>query len=301
MDYNRLHTFIKVAEALSVSKAARLLHRTQSAITQQVRGLEDELGFELFERRQARLFLSPQGELLLRAAQSGLGVIDDAAAGIQDNARRLRGRIRVAALADDSTEFDPAQLICAFRLAHPEVDFELIQGSNERVEAMLRAGDVEFGLSIIFSDREAFERREIAVAAHTLVMSKAYAAKVNHKVHRYRDVLDAALIDFSDGFLCMTPWFAKNKPELVSELQRRRPNLVFADHRASRLAVLAGLGMAIMPQHMIAKELASGAIVPVIPTSRDLRVGLDIAHRKGRPLRLVERRFWDEAVLQAPG
>ena len=62
IDLRRLRTFVTVAECGTVMRAAQLLHVTQPALSRQIRGLEQELGFKLFERVGRRLVVTPQGE-----------------------------------------------------------------------------------------------------------------------------------------------------------------------------------------------------------------------------------------------
>src|SRR2546430_7019403 len=91
---NTLTAFRSVAELQNLRAAAEVLHLTHSAVSQQIRGLEEQLGFELFERRGLRVVLNPAGEALLRSVQSPLIQLDDgvqaAAAAASGPAQRLR-------------------------------------------------------------------------------------------------------------------------------------------------------------------------------------------------------------------
>jgi len=91
---NTLPTFRAVAEHQNLRAAAEVLHLTHSAVSQQIRGLEQQLGFELFERRGRRVVLNPAGEALLRSVQSALAHLDEgvqaAAAARSGVAQRLR-------------------------------------------------------------------------------------------------------------------------------------------------------------------------------------------------------------------
>ncbi len=92
-----LHTlpaFRTVAQLANLRAAAEELHLTHSAVSQQIRNLEEQLGFELFERRGRRVVLNPAGEALLRSVEPALAQIDDgvqaAAAAASGSAQRLR-------------------------------------------------------------------------------------------------------------------------------------------------------------------------------------------------------------------
>ena len=91
---NTLSAFRTVAELQNLRAAADVLHLTHSAVSQQIRGLEDQIGFDLFERRGRRVLLNPAGQALLRSVQSALDELDDgvqaAAAAASGAAQRLR-------------------------------------------------------------------------------------------------------------------------------------------------------------------------------------------------------------------
>lgn len=89
-----LPAFRTVAELQNLRAAAEVLHLTHSAVSQQIRGLEEQLGFNLFERRGRRLVLNHAGEALLRSVQSALAELEQgvqaAAAASGGTASRLR-------------------------------------------------------------------------------------------------------------------------------------------------------------------------------------------------------------------
>ena len=91
---NALPAFRTVAELQNLRAAAEVLHLTHSAISQQIRGLEERLGFALFERRGRRVVLNPAGQALLRSVQGALALLDDgvqaAAAAASGESQRLR-------------------------------------------------------------------------------------------------------------------------------------------------------------------------------------------------------------------
>lgn len=91
---NTLPAFRAVAELQNLRAAAEVLHLTHSAVSQQIRGLEEQLGFALFERRGRRVLLNPAGQALLRSVQTALAQLDDgvqaAGAAASGSVQRLR-------------------------------------------------------------------------------------------------------------------------------------------------------------------------------------------------------------------
>jgi len=91
---NTLTAFRAVAEMQNLRAAADVLHLTHSAVSQQIRGLEEQLGFDLFERRGRRVALNAAGQALLHSVRTALSLLDDgvqaAAAAAGGEAQRLR-------------------------------------------------------------------------------------------------------------------------------------------------------------------------------------------------------------------
>src|SRR6476659_3127827 len=91
---NTLPAFRAVAEMQNLRAAAESLHLTHSAVSQQLRGMEAQLGFQLFERRGRRVVLNAAGETLLRSVAAALATLDQgvqaAAAAASDTQQRLR-------------------------------------------------------------------------------------------------------------------------------------------------------------------------------------------------------------------
>jgi len=91
---NTLHAFRTVGELQNLRAAADVLHLTHSAVSQQIRGLEEQLGFALFERQGRRVVLNPAGDALLRSVQAALSQLEDgvqaAAAAASGTAQRIR-------------------------------------------------------------------------------------------------------------------------------------------------------------------------------------------------------------------
>ena len=76
IEFRHLRTIKTIEEAGGLAKAAGMLHITQSAMSHQIRGLEDQAGVDLFLRRSKPMRLSAEGRRLLRTAKKILSGID---------------------------------------------------------------------------------------------------------------------------------------------------------------------------------------------------------------------------------
>lgn len=95
MNTNQLRYFVTAAECRSFTKAADQFYITQTAITQQIRALEDSLGVPLFDRSSRPISLTPAGSAFLSDARSILGRIDQAVNRIQEVSTGMVGTLRI--------------------------------------------------------------------------------------------------------------------------------------------------------------------------------------------------------------
>ncbi|WP_412562878.1 LysR family transcriptional regulator [Thalassobius sp. MITS945101] len=95
MDWDKLRIFHAVADAGSLTHAGDVLHLSQSAVSRQVRALEESLDATLFHRHARGLILTEQGELLFDATRAMAKRLDAAAARIRDSEEEVFGQLRV--------------------------------------------------------------------------------------------------------------------------------------------------------------------------------------------------------------
>ncbi|MEO8132783.1 MAG: LysR substrate-binding domain-containing protein [Betaproteobacteria bacterium] len=142
---NTLPAFRAVAESQNLRAAAETLHLTHSAVSQQIRGLEEQLGFALFERRGRRVVLNSAGETLLRSVQTALAQLDDgmqAAAAVASGAAH---RLRVSVLPSFAQRWLLPRM-GRWRERHPQLALEIsasqqtVDLQREGFHAALRSG-----------------------------------------------------------------------------------------------------------------------------------------------------------------
>ena len=95
MDWDKLRIFHAVADAGSLTHAGDKLNLSQSAVSRQIRGLEEQLNTNLFHRHARGLILTEQGELLFDATVAMSKRLDTAAARIRDSEEEVFGELRV--------------------------------------------------------------------------------------------------------------------------------------------------------------------------------------------------------------
>ena len=143
---NRYDAFLQVLERGTFSDAARAMGYTQSAVSQMVKNLEEELGVTMLVRSRTGVTLTREGELLLpsiRGVANARQLLSEYAA----NLRGLEsGTVRIGTFTTVSSSLLPP-VIKRFKEAHPGIRFELHQGLYADVEALVRDGVVDFGFT----------------------------------------------------------------------------------------------------------------------------------------------------------
>jgi len=295
MDYNKLKTFITVVDHGSITSAAKSLLRSQSAISQQIQQLELELDIRLLERKSGTFYLSPEGEEIYKYGKTSLEKIDEGLSEVKNAFTSLKGSIRLGVLYNYWDELNLVKILNRFRLKYPGIFFTITEGNSENIENDLINNRIDMGLSIIFKSPRLFIREKIHHSTHSLYASPSFLNKKG-KIEDYRNLVNQVLIDTSHDFPCLGPFFKRNAPNLYSSLMHRKPDIVVLNQEIVHQFVLAGHGLAILPDFLVAGNLKRGSIVRLFPHSQSTIGELDVAYRTGRTLKGYEKSFIKELL-----
>ncbi len=140
MDWDKLRIFHAVADAGSLTHAGESLHLSQSAVSRQIRSLEESLNTTLFHRHARGLILTEQGELLFDATAAMVKRLDTAAARIRDSEEEAFGELRVTTTTGFGTLWLAPRLPTLYE-KYPELKIDLML--EERVlDLPMREADV---------------------------------------------------------------------------------------------------------------------------------------------------------------
>lgn len=146
LDSDLLRTFLAVATAGNVTRAAEKIGRTQSAVSIQIKRLEDVLGESVFARGSRGVALTAQGEALLVNAQRIVALLDETMAAIR--AKPLGGPVRIGIPEEYGYTVLPRAL-AAFASQHPQVEVTVKCGYSAQQLAALDADQLD--LAVIFN------------------------------------------------------------------------------------------------------------------------------------------------------
>ena len=245
LEFRHLRTIRAIHHAGGVQRAADILNITQSALSHQVKGIEEQCGVELFVRRTKPLRLSAAGMKLLRLAEDVLPRID----ALEDEFRALisgkSGRLHIAIECHACFEW-LFPVLERFRHAWPDVDVDIRPNlaftalpalAREEVDVVI-SSDPDAIDGVTFTPLFDYEPRFIAAASHPL------AAKAFVEAEDFRDEvlitypMDRTRLDIFTGLL--NP--ARVEPRLVRPVELTAVIL---------LLVASGRGVAVLPDWVL--------------------------------------------------
>jgi DNA-binding transcriptional LysR family regulator len=145
LDDGLLRSFIAVAETQSFTTAAVRVHRSQSAVSQQMRRLEEIAGAALLDRHSRQVALTEQGEMFLAYARRMLRLQDEALAAVNDQARHYPLRV---GMPDDYAEAVLPRMLPAFAARHPNVRPHVHCTMSSQLLRRMSLGELDLAITI---------------------------------------------------------------------------------------------------------------------------------------------------------
>lgn len=283
MDANiqKYMAFITTVEYGSFTKAAEVLHYSQSGISRMIHDLEEEWRVSLLERGRAGVRLTSDGLQLLPYVQNVCAEYQklqeqvDAINGLET------GLIRIGTFSSVATHWLP-NIIREFQKDYPQIDYELLLGDYTEIEHWILEGRVDCG----------FLRLPTQPELDTIFLEQDKLLVVlpeEHPLTEYDRIPVAALCN--DPFLLLE----KGAKAEVSEIFERcslSPNTRFTtwDDYAVMSMVESGLGISILPQ-LILRRIPYRIVIKELEVPAFRKIGLAIKDKKRAPLAV--KRFLD--------
>ncbi len=267
IDWDKLRIFHAVADAGSLTHAGEVLHLSQSAVSRQIRALEENLDTNLFHRHARGLILTEQGELLFDATRSMVKRIDAATARIRDSEEEVFGELRV------TTTFGFGSLWLAPRLPKlyeqfPDLNIDLLL--DERVlDLPMREADVAIRMKEP-SQADLIRKRLMSIRM------RLYASPEYLEAHGTPEKLE----DMSQHrLICQNTRSAQVAAGmmLVQELLTHdvRSTLTVNNYFGVLQAVVSNLGIGVLPDYII-EDFPH--VVRVLPDVESIEVPVFLAY-----------------------
>jgi DNA-binding transcriptional LysR family regulator len=296
MELRQLRYFRSIARTGSFSAAAADEFVVQSALSQQIRKLEEELGVKLFERTTRSVRLTREGEEILELADRVLADVDLVVAEADALRGVVRGKVAVGMMECPPASLDMAVLLSDFHAEHPGVEVALRSGGSERMLDDVRSGELD--LAILGLPPAGIPAR---LAARTLLIEDLVGVvDSGHRLKgraRATSLAEEVFVDFPPGY-----GLREQVDHCFAEagVERRVAFEVVRVEEMIRFAAL-GLGVAVLPRSIaaaIGRRPRRPRIVDIF--GADLRRTVALVHRQDGPESAAARAFFELAAAPLP-
>ena len=186
MEWRQMEAFAALAKHGSFTKAAEAVLRTQPAVSQQIKALEDELGCVLLERLGARgIRLTSEGESFLAFCRRALAERERLAEDLAAIRGEPRGRLTIAAPFTTHYQLLPSFLL-KYRERFPQVEVTLLDRPQAEVFSLVRQGEVDLGLALASLAPADLARREWLEVLPGLLLPAGHALAKARKLNLKR-------------------------------------------------------------------------------------------------------------------
>ncbi|GAB4503884.1 MAG: selenium metabolism-associated LysR family transcriptional regulator [Anaerolineales bacterium] len=295
IEISQLKVFLAAAEEESFSAAARRLHMSQSAVSQNIQNLEKTYGVELFIRRGRSVELSEAGETILPTARE----VINAARLLEDNLQNVNNEVGGELIIGCSTsagKYLMPTLLSSFQRRYPAVLPRVkIMGRDSVVERLLNE-TIPMGIASKRLDHRDLECVPLFEDRVILIVPP------DHPWAKYGRALPSDLLD--------QPFITREESSGTCEvvMEGLKANSITLDSlnvimelgnaEAIEMAVENGMGIAFVSEMVAARGLALGRIKKVNVEGLDLQRTVYIARNVNRPFTRAQNLFWEFSQSQ---
>jgi DNA-binding transcriptional LysR family regulator len=284
VDLSQLETLVAVAQEKGFSRAAERLHRTQSAVSQAVRRLEEEVGVLLFDRSSKGGTLTEAGTVLFGYAEQLLNVRREARAALQELENLQRGTVSIA--VNEYTVMHLLPFIETCRARHPHLRVHVKRSFAREIPSEVLGREVEIGVITYRPSQPGLSVVQVASDELALLVAP------RHPLSRRTEVSIREL--GAESFLAhnqRSPY----RDRVVRMFERHRTPLHVAIElptlEAIKRLVERGLGVALIPRRAAEAELARGDVVALAVREMRFERPIHVIHRSGAQLSHAARAF----------
>jgi DNA-binding transcriptional LysR family regulator len=261
MELRHLRTISAVARHGSFSRAAEELHLAQSAVSQQVRRLERELGVEVFRRSSRSVELTAEGEVILDYAGRVLREVDGLHSELGELTGLVRGEVRIGGMYPTGP-YDLAGMLAEFRARHPGVAINMVEDTQDDLLARLRADELDCAFTAVEPDTLGDEYAATLIWEEEFVVALPPAHPLAARDHvTFEQLAGEDLIAYRENSAL------RRRLERTMADQGLAPRNAFicTEMAAVRALVSKGLGLAVIPRSVAEQEGPPIALRPIGP------------------------------------
>ena len=248
--------FLEVAKQGNISAAAQNLFISQSAVSQSVKQLEEQLQVRLFSRSTRGVSLTSEGKLLLEYVSHALGLLQSGEEKIAASRQLLTGELIIGA-SDTVTKTYLLSRLEAFHKDYPDIRIRILNGTTSMVLDYLHAGQVDIAFASEAPDETVYSVRH-CVDTHTIFVAAPDYLEFD-KVYTMEEIAALPLILLerkASSRVYVERYFQDHGVQIHPEIELGSHNLLISLARI-------GLGVACVTEEFSLSGLSRGVIVPL--------------------------------------
>lgn len=285
MEIRTLRYFLEAAREENMSKAAERMHISQSALSKQLKGLEEELGKKLFVRHSFSIELTEEGMLLRKRAEDLLSMVDKITAEFASMDDIIGGNIYFGC-AESYQLRHLAALIKRFKKQYPGFHYHITSGDTEQVMEKLDKGLLDFAVLVERPDYAKYNVVKMPESDRWGLVMPAGCVLAQKDCITFEDLLGLPLFCSGQGWHADLPlWCGERINELTLEGSFR------LSYNAS-VFTREGLGYLLTFEHLVNTSSESGLVFrPLYP---ELTTDMFIIWKKHQVFTPIAERFINE-------
>ncbi|MCP4004128.1 MAG: LysR family transcriptional regulator [bacterium] len=257
MDLDRLNAFVQVARERSFSRAALRLGRTQPAVSQVIRALEDDLGERLFDRSGRRVRLTQAGEVLFEHASRAFSELDAGFTALAGLRELTSGVVSIGTSDTNACHLLPPVLEL-YRERYPAVEVRISNRPSPETVRQVLAGEVDLGLVTLPTGESRLVAEPVTQREDVLICAASHPLARRRRV-RLSELAGLPLLLLDRG--SRTRAFIDEA--LVAAGVHAQVAMELASIDLIRRLVALDFGISIVPEIAVADEVASGRIAAI--------------------------------------
>ena len=246
--------FKEVAEVGNITAAAQALYISQSAVSQSIKQLENDLQTRLFSRNSRGVTLTAEGKMLYEYVRSAMGLLETGEAKLSQTRELQMGQLVIGA-SDTVTSQFLLPYLDSFHKEHPAIHIQIISGRSHKVLGLLRSGKVDIAFASTPTDMTSLEAHPCFPTHSIFVAGAEYPCDFDH-VYSLEEISAFPLILLerkASSRLYLERFFLQNGLKLNPEIELGARSLLVD------LAAI-GFGVAGVTEEFVTRELESGRL-----------------------------------------
>ena len=284
MELSQLEVFLAVARERRFSRAADKLFRTQSAVSQTIRKLEDELGEAFFDRSSRKNVLTDTSKVLYEYAEKLINLRGEAAESLTELRELQKGKLVIA--ANEFTVLYLLPVMAEFRRLHPMIKITVERALGSHIPDDVVRHAVEFGVL-------SYEPQEPNLHSVVVYLDElAFVVPPRHPLASARQISIRQLgAESFVAHIVSSPYREKVIQLFKSHKTPLHMDMELPTLQAIKQFVAMGNGVALVPEISVETEIARGELVRIPVRELQLKRKLRLIYRKGANLSHAGRAF----------